>query len=46
MDILVDLGRDQRFDKVRPVIGQALKMMTKVPELDNRIRLSNAVDLL
>ena len=46
VDILVDLARDPRYDKIRPVIGQALKMMQRVPEMDNKIRAKNAMDLL
>lgn len=39
VDVIVDLARDPRFDKVKPVLGQGLKMMQKVPELDQRIKL-------
>jgi hypothetical protein len=46
VDVLVDLARDPKFDKVKPVMGQALKMMQKVPEMDQRIKLRNATDLL
>jgi hypothetical protein len=46
VDILIDLARDPKFDKVRPVIGQALKMMCKVPEMDQRVRVRGALDLL
>jgi hypothetical protein len=46
VDVLIDLARDPKFEKVRPVIGQALKMMSKVPEMDQRIRLRNGTDLL
>ena len=46
VDVLVSLARDPKFDKVRTVIGQALKLMTRVSELDNRIKMKNATDLL
>lgn len=45
-DILIDLARDARYDKIRPVIGQALKMMQKIPEFDQRIRAKNGLDLI
>ena len=34
VDVITDIARDARFEKMRPVIGQALKMMSKVPEMD------------
>ena len=46
VDVLVDLARDPKFEKVKPVLGQALKMMQKVPEMDQRIKLRAATDLL
>jgi hypothetical protein len=46
IDVMVNIARDPKFDKVKPVIGQALKMMSKVPEMDQRIRSTNATDLL
>ena len=46
VDTLVALARDPKFDKIKAVIGQALKLMSKVPELDQRIRLRNGLDLL
>ena len=46
VDVMVNIARDPKFDKVKPVIGQALKMMSKVPEMDQRIRSTNATDLL
>ena len=46
VDILVDLARDARYDKIKPVLAQALKMMQKVPEFENRLRSKNAFDLL
>lgn len=46
VDIMVDLARDSRFEKVRSIIGGALKMMQKIPEMDQRIKLRNAMDLL
>ena len=46
VDVLVDLARDPKFEKVKPVLGQALKMMQKVPEMDQRIKLRAAADLL
>lgn len=33
-DILVDLARDPRYDKIRPVLSQALKLMQKLPQFD------------
>lgn len=38
IDVLVDLARDGRYDKIKPVIQQALKMMSKSSEFDGRIR--------
>ena len=38
VDVLVDLARDGRYDKIKPVIQQALKMMSKSSEFDGRIR--------
>ena len=46
VDIMIDIARDPRFDKVKVAIGQALKSMSKVPELDQRIKLRGAADLL
>ena len=46
IDIMVDLARDPRYDKIRPVISQALKLMQRVPEFDARLRARNAGDLL
>ena len=46
IDILINLARDARFDKVRPVIGQSLKLMQKIPEFEQRIRVLNGTDLL
>jgi hypothetical protein len=46
VDLLVEIARDPKFDKVKLVIGQALKSMSRVPEMDQRIKLRNATDLL
>ncbi len=46
VDLLVEIAREPKFDKVKLVIGQALKSMSKVPEMDQRIKLRNATDLL
>jgi len=46
VDVLVDLARDARYDKIKPVIGQALKMMSKLPEFEQKIRARGAQDLL
>ena len=45
VDLLVELARDSKFEKVKGIIGQALKMMMRVPEMENRIRTRNAYDL-
>jgi len=45
VDIMVQLGNDPKYDKVKPVIGQALKMMAKVPDFDQRIRAKNGYSL-
>ena len=46
VDILVDLARDARYDKIRPVIAHALKLMQKVPQFDQRIKQKGAMDLV
>jgi hypothetical protein len=46
VDILVDVARDPKNEKYRVPIGQTLKMMQKVPEMDQRIKLKSALDLL
>ena len=46
VDIMIDIARDPRFEKVKLAIGQALKSMSKVPEMDQRIKLRAATDLL
>jgi hypothetical protein len=46
VDTLIQIARDPKFEKIKPVIGQALKMMSKVAEHDSRIRLKNGTDLL
>ena len=46
VDVVVELARDQRFEKLKPVLGQTLKMMQKVPEMDQRIKVRAATDLL
>lgn len=46
VDILISIARDAKYDKIKPVIGQALKMMSKVSEFDSRIRMKNGNDLL
>ena len=34
VDVLVQLARDPKLEKVKSILSQALKMMQKVPELD------------
>jgi hypothetical protein len=46
VDVVIELARDPRFEKVKPTLSQALKMMQKVPEMDQRIKLRAATDLL
>lgn len=46
VDTLITLARDAKYEKIKPVLGQALKMMTKIPELDQRIKQRNGTDLL
>ncbi len=46
VDVLIDIARDPRFDKVKLTLSQALKALSKVPELDQRIKLRAATDLL
>ncbi len=46
VDIMIDIARDPKFEKVKLAIGQALKSMSKVPEMDQRIKLRAATDLL
>lgn len=31
---MVEIARDPRFEKIKGTIGQALKLMQRVPELD------------
>jgi hypothetical protein len=45
VDIIVELARDVKFEKIKPALGNTLKMMSKIPELDQRIKLRNATDL-
>ena len=34
VDTMITLARDPKYEKIKPVLGQALKMMTKIPDLD------------
>ena len=34
VDVLIDIARDPRFDKVKLTLSQTLKALSKVPELD------------
>ena len=45
-DVLIDIARDPRFDKVKMTMSQTLKALSKVPELDQRIKLRAATDLI
>ena len=46
VDVLIDIARDPRFDKVKMTMSQTLKALSKVPELDQRIKLRAATDLI
>ena len=46
VDVLIDIARHPRFDKVKLTLSQTLKALSKVPELDQRIKLRAASDLL
>jgi hypothetical protein len=44
--MLVDIARDPKFEKIKGSIGLILKSLSKVPEMDQRIKLRGATDLL
>ena len=46
VDVLIDIARDPRFDKIKMTPIQILKSLSKVPELDQRIKLRAGTDLL
>jgi len=46
VDAMIDLARDPRFDKIKTVITQALKLMQRVPQFDQKIRAKGALDLV
>ena len=46
VDVLIDIARDPRFDKVKMTMSQTLKALSRVPELDQRIKLRAATDLI
>ena len=46
VDVMINIARDPRFEKVKTVFGHALKMMSKVPEYESRIKSKGGSDLM
>lgn len=46
IDVLIEVARDQRYERIKPLVGQTLKAMSLVAEFEARIRARNATDLL
>ena len=38
IDLLVNLGRNPKYEKSLPVLMNTLKMIARVPEMDKRIK--------
>mmetsp|Transcript_42095 Transcript_42095/g.40352 ORF Transcript_42095/g.40352 Transcript_42095/m.40352 type:complete len:125 (-) Transcript_42095:25-399(-) len=46
VDVLIEIARDNRFDKAKQIVTQALKSLAKIDTFNARIRQRGGADLL